>query len=299
MIFRQKTQKATIAFVVVMTAAPIAVLARNYLHSMESSLHENMQLMRAELTRSANKKHVLKAYSMRLGWDSSLKKFVDQHQESKTHWQTLSQRIQLRIIDSFNAGVKNRSDISSASLEWLDSIDSDFHTWGNAQQAWLTASVSSVPHAMELIASIEDMANPFPLLAEGCSYQQSQELIGVNLQCLLTLITWELPMVFSQVEGIRSSSAQAAHPAAHPATRPTTLPPNHSKNQWRLFRSKTPVPNFANAGSRKVLTDDDHKKTALKGLTDKLATAPMLKTNPSRGVIIGPAGTLVLNAITE
>jgi len=278
--FCRKTFRSVLVLVIFIAIAPIAFFASYYMHLREVSVHQSLQNQRVDLTQLSNEKHMLNAYAVRLNRDAELGNFVKTITDKNSQWKTPAQQLRIQLTDGIKSTVASNNNVSSAELDWLDVQSGEASEDVDMQKLWLSAIVKSVPHAIDLVSSIEAMARPFPIQVHGCHYERNREFTGITARCLLVLESWSLPFV-SPSEIQPASDTASLQPISNETKSSVDL------SHWSIF----------NAGHliKKVLIDESKESPKTKGL-GALSKSDSLK---SKAIINGPAGRLVIHALSR
>lgn len=283
MLYRRKTNMVLSVFVVVFLLAPLANSVRAYLVANESVVLEELGSARRQLTRLSNKLHTLNRYVDRMAWDIQLREVASTQADKNTQWRTPMESTRLKLIDGMDNKFHDENQIRSATLNWLDVDSSEADDLVQINKVELKAKLQSVPEAHKFMDNIETLVKPYPLQAHGCSYQRVENTSEINMECLLTISVWDLPVI-KPVKITDTSTMRSKQINEQGASLEKT-----KDSYWRLF---SPLKSL---GTANAVMANEHSSQSYNA---SYVEMPMIKkkNKVAKGVFTGPEGILVIHA---
>jgi len=255
-----------------------ASVMRFYLHKTNSTAQIELRNARTQLTQMHQQVHVLDEFALKLKNDEHLRSAVEFSNGAQAVWQSPLARTKLRLIDALNQ-LSLPPDVVPQSLkvEWLSERDKVLPVHSlvaeqleqRAVRLHLSVDVQSVPSGIRLLSVLASIVYPYPLQAQACSYQRTEQVNVERMRCLLELSAWSLPQLAIPNNVSESiSTPEKFHKPFSNATDPVET--------WKVF-------------SR--LHEEVKKENKL---SSAAIAKPIESVVQAQGVVTGPAGTLVI-----
>jgi len=253
-----------------------AILITKSLEEYEASLHAKLMQTRTQLTRMKQSLYTLQSFAATVEEDKKLRAEVSLLNSAQSSWQSPLARAHVRLTDAVNqlpdlVGIQ----FGSVQLETLPNLPGIEKTPTDSEQLQisrmrLSANVSTVQHASQLLNTLAGAVYPYPFLALGCSYRSEAGAATLRMQCLINLAAWPLPLlnVASSIPHPEPSLlADSEHSALSTELQPT----------WRLFFEPAQLA----------------AKTASSEIVPAIVpTKPARHTPIAHGVVTGPKGVI-------
>ena len=266
--------------VVLFSVAPLAIASRTMMSSVGLRIQSELQAMRADVTRARQQLFVLQSFAGELSISSELREVVEPFSGEHAQWQSPIARTRLRLMDALSKRDSILPSIQSLSVERLErdhfrssSKERSFDT----ERLWLSANVNNVASGLSVLAWLEDVVSPYPLLAHGCGFKRGidEKMNSIDMRCLLSLEAWTLPAVKYEVKH-RPDIALSASSDSHATINKETISVDH----WRILNTVVP-------GDSALELDSSISRSRH---VDASKDQPV-----PQGVITGPLGTLLLH----